>query len=257
MAITEIEYLLFRNLRQQGVLKTDADILELGEANWYGDVGLNNLTGDIARFAPEADREALTRELDEIVAARRPHFLFELAKVYWRAFLQPRSMTAIDFHGTDAALKLNLNDPLDLGRQFDVVMNLGTTEHVFNVAQAFKTIHDHVRPGGLMIHGLPFTGWVDHGFYSFHPTFYWDLAAANDYQVVLAVCSELKPVKLVRVQAREEVLKMAEAGQIGVNALMYVVLRAPTVAAPFRIPMQGYYARSVSGEAAKAWTGLR
>ena len=32
-----------------------------------------------------------------------------------------------------------------------------------------------------MLHGMPFSGWYDHGFYNFQPTFYLDLAIANNY----------------------------------------------------------------------------
>jgi len=257
MAITGIEYSLFRSMREQNGLPLGGDILELGEANWYGDVDLGLFGQDIYRFAPEAERQAMFRRVDELARSRSPDVVWELAKLFWQTFFQPRSMTAIDFDGTEQALKLDLNNPIDLQRQFDIVLNLGTVEHVFNVAQAFKTIHDHTRPGGLMVHGLPFAGWVDHGFYSFNPTFYWDLAAANGYPVVAAIYAEVSPVKLVLLPTRERILEMARDGQIGKNALIYAVLRRPAEVQPFRVPIQGYYARSISREAAAAWTALR
>lgn len=257
MAITGIEYNLFRNLREQNSLPQGGDVLELGEANWYGDVDIKQLAQDIYRFAPEDRREALFRTLDEVTQAKRPGMLWEIARVFWQTFLQPRSMTAIDFDGTDKALKLDLNNPVDLQRQFHLVMNLGTVEHVFNVAQAFKTIHDHTLPGGLMMHGLPFTGWLDHGFYNFKPTFYWDLAAANGYVMLLAVYAEVTPLKLVQLRDREHVLEMAKAGQIGANSLIYIVLQRPLEPLPFRIPMQGYYAKAISRKASDAWKNFR
>lgn len=257
MAITGIEYNLFRNLREKNALPLGGDVLELGEANWYGDVDIKLMAQDIYRFVPEDQRQPLFRTLDEIVQAKRPGMLWEIAKVFWQTFLQPGSMTAIDFDGTDQALKLDLNDPIDLKRQFHLVMNLGTAEHVFNVAQVFKTIHDHTLPGGFMIHGLPFTGWLDHGFYNFNPTFYWDLAAANGYVMLLAVYAEVTPVKLVQLRDREHVLEMAKMGQIGANSLIYVVLQRPRESLSFKVPMQGYYAKAISREANDAWKNLR
>lgn len=257
MAITAIEYTLFRQVREQNALPLGADILELGEANWYGDVPTGQLIQDIARFAPEAERAALTGQLEETVAAKRQNMLFEIAKIWWRAFWQPTSMTAIDFHGTEKALKQDLNGPLELPRKYHVVMNLGTAEHVFNVAQVMKSIHDHTLPNGLMIHGLPFAGWVDHGFYSFNPTFYWDLAAANGYAMLACAYAELKPLKIVQLPRRESIHEMARSGQIGGNALIYVLLRKPDSDAEFNIPVQGYYAGAISQEAAQAWKALR
>ncbi len=257
MAITAIEYNLFRQLREQNALPLGGDILELGEANWYGDVPTETLLGDIERFAPAAEREDLARQLGEIVGAKRQQMLFEIARIWWRAFWQPASMTAIDFHGTERALKQDLNAPLALPRQYHVVTDLGTAEHVFNVAQVMKSIHEHTLPGGLMIHGLPFAGWVDHGFYSFNPTFYWDLAAANGYAMMVCAYAELKPLKLIQLPRRESILDMVKNGQIGQNALIYAVLRKPDQDAEFRIPIQGYYAGSISPDAAQAWKTLR
>lgn len=257
MAITSIEYKLFLSMREEHILPLNGDVLECGEANWYGDVDLRLLANDIHRFAPEENRQALLRQLEEITRSNRPWMTWEIAKIFWHTFLQPQSLTAIDFHGTDQALKLDLNDPIDLKRQYNLVMNLGTVEHVFNVAQAFKTIHDHTLPGGLMIHGLPFSGWVDHGFYSFNPTFYWDLAAANNYILVGMMHTELNPLKIVKLNNREHILELAKNGLLGKNALIYVVFRRPKEALPFRIPIQGYYAGTISRAASEAWMTLR
>ncbi len=108
-----------------------------------------------------------------------------------------------------------------------------------------------------MLHGFPFTGWVDHGFYGFNPTFVWDLAASNDYRVCLFVYSEVNPPKIIPLTAREQILHMAKEEQIGQNSMLYVTLQRPDEEKPFRIPMQGFYAGSVSQEAAQAWKTLR
>lgn len=257
MAITEIEYTLFRQLREQGALPLGGDILELGEANWYGDVAVDRLAQDIYRFARENDRKDLFLRLDRIVRDNLPSAPSDLAKIYWRVFWQPASLTAIDFHGTETALKLDLNKPLSLPAPFHAVLNLGTAEHVFNIAQLFKTVHDFTRADGLMVHGLPFSGWVDHGFYSFNPTFYWDLAAANDYTVLSCLYAELEPAKLVQLHHRESVIELVKTGQLGENSLIYTVFRKAPQDTEFRIPIQGYYADALSAEAKQAWKMLR
>ena len=73
-------------------------------------------------------------------------------------------------HGTKFAERLDLNLPHDLGEQFDAIINLGTAEHIFNVYQVFKSMHDWLKVGGRMYHNLPMYGENDHGFYNFHPT---------------------------------------------------------------------------------------
>lgn len=252
MAITAIEYSLFRSYRRGGLLPLGGDVLEIGEANWYGDVGVLDLQADIAAWAPEDDRERLSARLTELTTVRPPP-LFDIAKVFWATFLQPKSMTAIDLHGGPEALRLDLNRPVKLERRFDLVMNLGTVEHVFNVAQALETIHDHTHPGGLMLHGMPMSGWLDHGFYSFNPTFYFDLARANRYEVVSAVYAELDPLRLIALADRDTPMRLSQAGQLGRNGLIYILFRRPGQELPFQPPMQGYYAGALSDEAAVSW----
>ncbi len=256
MAIGIVEYSMIRSLRVQGALPVGGNLLEIGQANWFGNVELNQLAEDIAEFAPGHRREALASKLRDISDDGPPKHMFALAKMFWETFLQPASMTAIDLGGDEQAHKLDLNQPVDLGSQFDVVSNLGTAEHVFNVAQLFKTIHEHTLPNGLMIHVMPFTGWIDHGFFNFHPTFYWDLAAANRYAVMLTVYGELRPPKMLHVPNREAIPAMLQKGEIGPNSLLYVVLKKNAEETEFAVPMQGYYADTLSKESADNWNKL-
>lgn len=117
-------------------------------------------------------------------------------------------------------------------------------------------MHDACRVGGLMIHESPFTGWVDHGFYNLQPTLFLDVAAANRYQVELVMIGQIEPLRLIEVVSREQIFELAGSRQLPSNALLFVALRKQ-VAAPFRIPMQGIYAGTVSAETQEAWMALR
>ena len=67
---------------------------------------------------------------------------------------------------------------------FDIVFNLGTTEHLLGQLNAFEVIHDACRTGGVMFHDLPMHGFIDHGYFSYHPLLFRDLAAANGYELL-------------------------------------------------------------------------
>lgn len=92
---------------------------------------------------------------------------------------------AIDVNTEKDAIALDLN--LDLKKdcnyneQYNLVTNNGTGEHIFNQYTVFKNVHDLCKSGGLMIHNLPFTGYIDHGFYNFHPNLFVELARSNKY----------------------------------------------------------------------------
>jgi SAM-dependent methyltransferase len=100
---------------------------------------------------------------------------------------------ALDFDGHRDSIAIDLNrDPVpkSLKGHFDLVVNTGTTEHVANQDNAFRVIHDLVRPGGIMIHELPGQGMMMHGFFNYNPKFFWHLCRENSYQVLfLKVCS--------------------------------------------------------------------
>lgn len=65
----------------------------------------------------------------------------------------------------------------------DLITNIGTSEHVFDQAKIFQHAHDLCAKNGIMFHQLPFTPWINHGFFNYNPIFFQDLAAANDYKI--------------------------------------------------------------------------
>lgn len=70
---------------------------------------------------------------------------------------------------------VDLNHPIDLAKiePFDLLIDNGTTEHCFNVPQAMVNYLYLVKPEGYIIHWNP-SNMMNHGFYNFSPTFFWD-----------------------------------------------------------------------------------
>jgi hypothetical protein len=264
MAITHNDRAVFLRLRHAGLLPPQPSMLEFGEGQWFGDVPAEMLSEDIdALVDDERQREELHQRMVDVVCGDSPYQSWDLAKVFFKACLDYRKYTAIDLGGTPDARKLDLNYPVDLGEQFDILINAGTAEHVFNIGQLFKSAHELTRPGGLMIHVMPFRGWLEHGFYSFNSTFYWDLAAANDYTMLIHAYVELSPPKIIELTRREQIMDLAAAGQLGKNATLYGVMKKADAASEFRIPTQHIYTRTTpkqypadaGGAAAGAATG--
>lgn len=234
MAISGTHANLFRSLP----LPRGGTLLEIGEANWYGDVDPRDM------FTPF--------QLMDFDNSN----LFEVAKAFYAATFAPSRIVSIDYNGSPTALRHDLNRPLPLDERSDLVINHGTAEHVFNIAQVFATMHDRCRDGGLMVHESPFTGWIDHGFYCLQPTLFYDLAAANCYEVVLVAIEEIQSGTIIKLESREHVYRLAEAGQIPNNSMLFVALRKRGDSA-FKLPHQGYYARTIGEAGARAWDELR
>ena len=260
MAITIIEYALIRRLRELGLVKPGGTLIEFGEANWYGDVSIETLRADIGIFAGSEDRAPLLARLEELDATRPKFMDFDLAKVFYGCFMNHTAHTAVDLHGTAAALKLNLNEPiaglLD-GRRFDTMFDFGTGEHVFDVRQFFANAHDATRPGGLMVHGLPWTGWIDHGFYNFQPTLFFDIAAANGYTLHTICYAVTSPFELESLNSRDAFAALVKSGRIAPNTMLYGVFSKAAAEASFRVPMQGYYDGTLTKAQVTAWRTMR
>ena len=90
---------------------------------------------------------------------------------------------SIDMFDGRADWRLDLNQPFKLPWQFSVVTNFGSSEHIFNIAQSFRTIHELLEPGGVALFVLPAFGDIDHGFWNVHPTVYFDVAEENGYTI--------------------------------------------------------------------------
>jgi len=85
------------------------------------------------------------------------------------------------FEGAELVWDLNLRAPSDLENRFDVIIDGGTLEHVFDVRQALANLVLMTRIGGRVIHMSPASNYANHGFYQFSPTLFFDYYAANGF----------------------------------------------------------------------------
>lgn len=88
-----------------------------------------------------------------------------------------------NFEGSDLVLDLNIPIPQQLHNQFDVIYDGGTIEHIFHLPQVLKNIFNMLKVGGRVIHAVPSSNHVDHGFYMFSPTLFFDFYRANRWKI--------------------------------------------------------------------------
>lgn len=132
-------------------------------------------------------------------------------------------------------LNYNIAEHYKFSQQFDLVTNHGTTEHLLNQFTAFENIHNLTRPGGIIVHGVPFQGYQNHGFFRYNPSFFSDLAVSNHYDelgVFLSMKDDLFPFD-------EDFVARNQASS-GEDITLYVLLRR-TTDQPFRSPYDERY----------------
>lgn len=235
MGITPAELRFLTAAYRSGALPRGGDILELGEAET---IFVPDLAAALAGALHDIDRSepALIAEARRLDAARSDYQKrFVGAKLVYKLFLGWDSILAVDGLPSPAAICIDLNRPCDLGRRFDVCINNGTSEHIFDQANVYRFMHDHTKAGGVMIHYTPGLGWLNHGFYNVQPGFFFDLAAANRYEMLFTALSGFN--ELQQVHRPDD---PAFSDPRFADSLICTVLRK-TTDAEFTVPYQGFY----------------
>ena len=93
----------------------------------------------------------------------------------------------------NAEYVFNLNNEVDssLKDKFDFIYDGGTLEHVFNFPMALKNILKILKKNGYIMHFSPANNLVDHGFYMFSPTAYYDFYSNNNFKIIKACIVEV------------------------------------------------------------------
>lgn len=95
---------------------------------------------------------------------------------------------AIDMNAKLGAIQMDLNTDLKstyrFTHQYSLVIDNGTGEHIFDQHMVFKNQHELCEVGGIILNCKPFFPWINHGFFTFQPVLFRDLAYANNYEHV-------------------------------------------------------------------------
>ena len=87
-----------------------------------------------------------------------------------------------DFESANIIHDMN-NELNDIIKKYDTIIDIGTSEHVFNINQNLKNISKLCKTGGRIIHCLPANNQCGHGFWQFSPELFFSLYdESNGYQ---------------------------------------------------------------------------
>jgi SAM-dependent methyltransferase len=159
-------------------------------------------TAMIGRQMMLVDAPSLRALLHEFGLQPTPRLLHELemscASGYGEALLRILgaeeiiSIDASPYEGATFLHDMNTPIPEELKRRFDVVIDGGTLEHIFNFPVAIKNCMEMVAIGGYFLSTTPANNFPGHGFYQFSPElFYRVLSPENGFSVERAVISEV------------------------------------------------------------------
>lgn len=108
-------------------------------------------------------------------------------------FEDVQSLDANDYESS--TIIHDMNNPIEEKwfNNYDCVFDGGTLEHIFNVKESFENINKLLKTGGIVIHASPSSNHVDHGFYMFSPTLFYDFYTTNGYEIIMSKIFEYTP----------------------------------------------------------------
>lgn len=107
------------------------------------------------------------------------------------------SLDVSDFEGASIVHDMNLPVPSSLRGRFSAVIDCGTLEHIFDIAQAFKNCMEMVRVGGHFVQVNMANNNMGHGFWQVSPELIFrTFCKENGFEtkiVLLFVCKDKRP----------------------------------------------------------------
>lgn len=149
-------------------------------------------------------------------------------------------------------LPWDLNEPLQAYMQVSLITNIGTGEHIFDQCSVFTNMHNLCKIGGVMFFHLPFTPWLNHGFYNFNPILFPALAYANKYNMLMLHIGD-REGRITHMPYDELIKEKGQVmlEQVAKNASMPLFVYCAfqkKIDAPFKKPFQGKYKADIKDE---------
>jgi hypothetical protein len=161
-----IECMLY--LQEKALLTANKNaLLDIGPQNVYHCTA-EQICCFVRQQGAVVDEAVLDRE-----AQRLAYFSIPRPDERTTLFSEIAELANIDYHAFDVCpaprtdvLDLNFDQlPEQHHEHYDVVLNFGTTEHIFNQWNSFAAIHAAAKVGGVIYCILPASGYFDHGYF--------------------------------------------------------------------------------------------
>lgn len=194
-------------------------------------LGHQTMVADAAELQRAAAEAGVHLDAREASALARP------VQMYADAFLEFLGAGVVgvmdysDFEGADVIHDLNQPLPADLSGRYTLVIDGGTSEHVFRILTALENSMRLVAVGGHLVVIVPANQQLGHGFYQMSPEFYFRaLGPGSGFEIRSLLLQEsgvrsrwLRPVDPA-VEGRRR-----EGGTIGACDLFVLARRTGTV----------------------------
>jgi hypothetical protein len=189
----------------------------------------------------------LTGTQGEIEPCLRRTFGEELYADKFFRFLgakEPVSVDRSDYEGATLLHDLNQPFPESLRSGFDLVIDGGTLEHIFDYPSALRHCLELVSVGGHFITITPTNQWMGHGFYQFSPELFFRVFnAENGFELRKIVLFESTKADAAFYEVKDPAINGIRVMMKSPQPVMLAVLARRTAEVPLfsRPPQQSDY----------------
>jgi len=162
-------------------------------------------------------------------------------------FLGAKEATSVDrsdFEGATLLHDLNDRFPENMCGHFDVVVDGGTLEHVFNYPAALKNCLEVIRVGGHLAMFTPASGQMGHGFYQFSPELFFRVFSAdNGFALRKIVLFDVSKTESVFYEVKDPSLTRQRSELFSARPMQMAVLAQKIAEVPMfaTLPLQSDY----------------
>ncbi|OGZ69848.1 MAG: hypothetical protein A3D44_03035 [Candidatus Staskawiczbacteria bacterium RIFCSPHIGHO2_02_FULL_42_22] len=134
---------------------------------------------------------------------------------------------------------------------FDVILDVGTLEHIFDISTALENIRLMTKPGGIIILGTWTSGAINHGFYQICPTLFYDYFTKNSFDDIncfMLVGSALnyeKKAAIYQCKKPAMIQDLTFNSKTGIETMFFARKKVSSTENPkMQSPIQSYYLAS-------------
>ncbi len=169
---------LMLELNERGLLKDVSSVVEIGSQELHLTQAEFEKLVEVAGISNYQSEQFANLKYWPAQSPRCPaKNLYEL--------LGARKYNCVDLNGELGSIPHDMNLPFDDASyyaKYDLVSDHGCNEHIFNVAEAYRTMHRLCKSGGILVNIQAV--WRGNGYYRFDASFFEGIAAANNYRIL-------------------------------------------------------------------------
>ena len=202
------------------------------------------------KFTPIAESEQVRRKskaqtvYEAVFGVKDPMHMHDLFRML--GFKTVDSLDAFDADNPTILHDMNKPIPDRYKNKYDVVFDIGSMEHVFDVKQFVQNCIDMLKENGILVIYDALLGWHNECFYNFQTPFFFDVFKANGIEDISVFVNyfpkyhDFRDSKTTWVRFEyEDRINFRKWGYC--THVLFIGRKAKSMP-EFVVPMQGYYA---------------